>query len=201
MTQEERDKRDRQNFLRREARKKAKAALGLKCKHCDSDIPVGRRSLDFCSDKCKVDYFIKKTTAKYQIEGYPKLTQETRDKKNAGRRERRRKLYVAQEYKCKQCGITLTEEHYPKLEFCSRDCGVKYHSKTANKIKTKEIKEEIQKEKSREKMIHISIDSRTIIEIPESQRDNIEVIKARYIAALDIKNRIKGPVSWAVITQ
>ena len=153
--------RDRKNLLRRLNRKKAKASLQLKCLHCGKDIPLEKRSWKFCSDQCKINYHSNLQTERFKREGYPDISRTRRDKLNAEKRRIRRELYLGAEHKCKQCGILLTLEYYPKTEFCSRKCSIKHCSRNHDKRKLAEI---TLKEKPKEK-ITIRIDAKTWIEV------------------------------------
>ena len=156
-----RESRDRYNLYRRESRRKEKASLNLKCLHCGKDIPLERRSLKFCCTECKSRYHTMKIVEKCKVEGYPKVSRKRKDKFNEERRKLRREEYLFKEHKCKECGTTLTLEHYPRTEFCSNKCNIKFHARSVNRFRVKEEKKEPE---IRPQTTLIRVDSRTWIQ-------------------------------------
>lgn len=186
---------DGRNKLRREDRLKKELEKEHKCLHCGNHITKteGKKlNKKFCSNECKVKYHSIKIVEKYKIEGYPQKTKKQKDSFNEERRKIRRDIYIAQEHKCKECGTILTLEHYPKIEFCSTACSVKFHSKVVNRINKTSTKVKVE-------MVKIMIKPGTWVEIPKDQQHREEEIRTKYLSMMDIKNKIKGPVSWAVI--
>lgn len=199
--------RDGKNKGRRENRLRKKEALNLVCLYCGKPI-IGKNKIKFCNDICKNKYHSQQVVKKFKIIGYPKKSREELDKYNEERRKLRRDFYLYEEHKCKECGIILTLEHYPRTKFCSEKCKIKYFAKTINKrtvIQPLLTKEEAAQNQSpptqlKEKLILVEIKPGTWIEIPESQKDRIPELIEKHKKINDIKTKIKRPVSWAIIT-